>query len=415
MPSSERPCPLDCRSGGPQIRASTGPFFRAGVRGLASALLLAAVVGFAPASARGQAEDGEEKVEEQKVEEDQLAGVAVGVPMRSRDFTFPSFLVLGFSPTPAQPLGKGNYALELLYSQVNNFQVSPAVEEYLAETRGDGPRRALGPEDVEAILALPEGDAFYIDNELTFYEFTVYYGVTDHFDIGLGWYYVGYSGGELDGSIFDFHDQFGFGQQGRQYVPDDNFQVIFGSDELEPVVLLDRPGSGGSSDPFFYFRYSFPKRGKKWQFAVAGGIKAPVASEEEFLSTGSWDFGVQLIADRRWQRSALIVDLGYVVPGRFRVNDFDPPNLPSARISFLRQLRRWENVRIMLQGLTAEHPFRDLVDSDLTELEVQLTLALKWNTRAGVFGVGLTENLFNMDNTPDIALHFSWGWLGIRR
>ena len=67
-----------------------------------------------------------------------------------------------------------------------------------------------------------------------------------------------------------------------------------------------------------------------------------------------------------------------------------------------------------LERLVAEHPFRKVVDSDLSELETQLTLAMKWNTPLGVIGLGLTENVFNMDNTPDIGLHFSWGLL-VRR
>ena len=38
-------------------------------------------------------------------------------------------------------------------------------------------------------------------------------------------------------------------------------------------------------------------------------------------------------------------------------------------------------------------------------------MGMKWATRTGVWGVGLTENLFNYDNTPDIAVHLSWGML----
>ena len=36
---------------------------------------------------------------------------------------------------------------------------------------------------------------------------------------------------------------------------------------------------------------------------------------------------------------------------------------------------------------------------------------MKWATRAGVWGVGLTETILNYDNTPDIAIHLSWGML----
>ena len=36
---------------------------------------------------------------------------------------------------------------------------------------------------------------------------------------------------------------------------------------------------------------------------------------------------------------------------------------------------------------------------------------MKWATQTGVWGVGLTENIFSYDNPPDIAVHLSWGML----
>lgn len=357
---------------------------------------------------------------ERSVAPDPLATDSIGVPMRIRDFTFPSHLVLAFAPMPAAPLGSGNWAFEVHFSQVNNFQVSPEVEEYLDSTRAPDERRPLDAADIDAILSQPAGSAFYIDGEFSFWDFNAFYGVTENLDIGVGWYYIGYSGGELDGSIFDFHDEFGFGQQGRQHVADDQFQVVLGvgaeSGELPLVAITERPTSGGYSDPVVSFRYGFPKHSSGWQYALSGGIKLPIGNEDQFLSTGSFDFGLQLTADRRWMRNAFIFNFDYVIPGDFAAGAFDPPNLPTLHLTWLHRFDRWESTRVMLQALMAEHPFRDVIDSDLTQLEFQLTLAMKWNTRLGVFGVGLTENLFNMDNTPDIGLHFSWGYLGgVRR
>ena len=360
----------------------------------------------------------ESDADKPRKEPEPLATDRIGVPMRIRDFTFPSHLVLAFAPMPAAPLGVRNWAFEVHFSQVNNFQVSPEVEQYLADTRAVGERRPLDDSDVQAILGQPAGSAFYIDGEFSFWDFNAFYGVTENLDIGVGWYYIGYSGGELDDSIFDFHDQYGFGQQGRQFVADDQFQVVLGvgveSGELPIVAITERPTSGGFSDPVVSFRYGFPKRTSGWQYALSGGLKIPIGNEEAFLSTGSFDFGLQLTADRRWRRNAFIFNFDYVVPGDFGQGQFDPPNLPTIHLTWLHAFKRWESTRVMLQALMAEHPFRDVIDSELTQLEFQLTLAMKWNTRLGVFGIGLTENLFNMDNTPDIGLHFSWGYLGVR-
>lgn len=340
-----------------------------------------------------------------------LGDDGIGVPLRVRDYTFPSFLVLGFAPMPSAPLGKGNYAFEFHGSVINDFQASDAVEDYLAQTRGDGIRRALDQHDVDAILALPEGQAFYIDAEYDAADFAFFYGLADNLDLGLAITALHYTAGRLDSSIFDFHQDIGFGQQGRDYVLDNQFQVVFGANGLPPLVTLDGAGVSGIGDPSIFLRYAFRSRSNGWQYGLTLGVKPPIANTTRFLSTGSWDYGLQLVADRRFKHSALIVNLSAVRAGTFDQNGFDPPVLPALNLSYLYRFQHFPRTRVMLQALVAEHPFRDLVDSDLSKLETQLTLAMKWNTPLGVFGLGLTENVFNMDNTPDIGLHLSWGLL----
>lgn len=52
--------------------------------------------------------------------------------------------------------------------------------------------------------------------------------------------------------------------------------------------------------------------------------------------------------------------------------------------------------------------FSEATDSAISDVEIQLTFGLKRVTRLGVFGFGLTENLLNYDNTPDIGVHLTW-------
>ena len=338
----------------------------------------------------------------------------IGVPMRVRNFTYPSLLMLGFAPAPAAPLGKGVLALELHHSKVNYFQMSPSVESYLRDSRG-GTRRKLDAADVDAIDSMPKGEAFYIDAEIDYTEVFVHWGLTDRLDLSVAVPYIGFSGGILDGLIYDFHDALGLGQAGRDYVEERRFQTVFASDGTIWESYLDRPSRGGIGDPSLYLRYAIPATFGGWQFNVAAGIKAPIADVEDGLSTGGWDVGLLWTADLRLSRDALIVNLGYVVPGTvpnidiIGTRDFDPPNLPSLHLSWIHRFRGWENTRAFVQVLLSEHPFREVVDSDLSKPEFQITFGLKWKTSAGVFGVGLTENVLNYANTPDIGIHLSWG------
>ena len=334
---------------------------------------------------------------------------SLGAPFRIRDYTFPSFLVLGFAPAPAAPLGRGHSAVEFHYSVTSNFQVSPEVEDYLKQSRG-GARRPLDDADVAFILGLPQGQSYYIDGEFSMTEFVVHWGLTERLDLGVGVNYIHYGGGLLDGFIFDVHDAAGVGQQGRDYVSDDYVQVVLGRDGGRDVVLLDRPTDGGLSDPGIFLRYAFPGK-DGWNFNFATGIKIPLADENKFLSTGSWDIGFQLVIDKRFTSDALILNLGAVLPGEFKQTNFNPPTLPFINVNWIHRYKDWTNTRFFLQAFLAEHPYRELVDSELSDLEIQLTAGLKWDTSLGIIGLGLTENFLNFDNTPDIALHLTWGML----
>lgn len=338
----------------------------------------------------------------------------IGVPMRVRNFTYPSLFLLGFAPAPAAPLGQGVLAVELHHSKINYFQMSPSVESYLRESRGNT-RRGLDAADVDAIVSMPAGESFYLDAEIDYTELFVHWGLTDRLDLSVAVPYLRFSGGILDGLIYDFHEALGLGQSGRDYVEERRFQAVFAADGIVWEAHLDRPTSGGFGDPSLYLRYAIPGSLGQWKFSVGAGVKAPVADVDAGLSTGAWDVGLLLTADLRLPKDALIVNLGYVVPGAVRslevagVSDFALPDLPSLNLSWIHRFNRWKRTRTFVQVLLSEHPLRDFVESDLSDPEFQITFGVKWATTVGVFGVGLTENLFHYANTPDIGVHLSWG------
>ena len=61
--------------------------------------------------------------------------------------------------------------------------------------------------------------------------------------------------------------------------------------------------------------------------------------------------------------------------------------------------------------IAAEHVYSRQTNSGISDPEFQITAGMKWATPTGVWGVGLTENIFSYDNTPDIGVHLSWGML----
>lgn len=339
-----------------------------------------------------------------------LISESLGAPFRIRDYSFPDFLMLGFAPSPAAPLGVGHSAYESHYSFINDFQLSPEVAYYLQQAHANG-RRPLDETDIAFITGLPKGQSFYIDGEVTIWEFAAHWGLTERIDVGLSFNYIGYGGGTLDSSIFNFHDTFDIDQHSRDLVANDHFQVVMGITDNDPLVLRGPPTSGGLSDPSIYLRYAIPSDSNNWRYNLTTGIKVPLADEKVFLSTGSWDVGFQLVADRRFSRDALIFSMGLIFPGDIKLRNFDTPHLPFFNISWLHRFKGPTSTSYFLQMLLAEHPFRETINTELSDLEFQLTTGFKWNTSLGIIGVGLTENLFNFDNTPDIGFHLTWGVL----
>jgi len=338
-----------------------------------------------------------------------IADDPIGTPFRVRDMTFPGHMILGFFPAPAAPLGRGRQAYEVRLSMANHFQVSPAAEDYLAASRGGGEPRKLDLDDALAILDLPPHESFYLDGEFHLWNVGLHWGLTPRVDLSLDLYYTSYSGGFLDSTVYGFHELFGIPQDGRQYVQDDQFQLVFGT-VGEGTILLDPPSSGGLSDPSLSVRYAFPGDPGGWRFNLEGGVKVPIADEDELLSSGSFDFGLQFTADRRWRRDGLVINLAWVDVGRFsQFPEFRPAPTETLTISWLRRYRG--RMTTQVQALAAQNTFADLVGSRLADPEFQITLGFKWATSSGTWSVGITENLFNFDNTPDIALPLGWGIL----
>ncbi len=330
------------------------------------------------------------------------------IPFRVRDLTFPTVLVLGFMPRPNVSLNPGQWVFEFNYSASNNFQVSSGVEHYLRD-RG-GARRPLDQGDIDTMLLELEGDQFYFDGEFNLFDVGVHYGLTDHLVAALRVSYLTYSGGFLDETIYRFHDTIGIGQAGREFTAPDHFQLFY-MDGGDPFIYLQRPTSGGFTDPVFSLAYTFPSSWRGWTLGLEGGFKIPVADENVLLSSGGFDFGLQATVQKQWRKDAVVLNLAYVVPGDFEGGDgsFRPPNLPSVNVTYLRRMGR--HTTGILQIFFSEHIFRDATDSALSELEFQLVLGAKVETLGGVVGIGLTENLLNFDNTPDFGVHLSYAIL----
>jgi hypothetical protein len=328
-------------------------------------------------------------------------------PIDSRNLSWPGLLLMGFEPAPATTLGKGRMSIRFSYQHVSNYIASDNVLLYLEERDEAIP---LDETDVAAIEAFEE-EAFFLDGEVGRLNLGLQYGLGSRTDLVVNVPYMSYTGGELDGFIFNFHENFGIGQNGRDLIAADQFQMVLSEpDEGRSYVRLSSPG-GGLADPTFRLRHAFPGIGRGWRIGLEGGMKLPLGDPGQLHSSGNLDLGVQLAAERRWARSGLVINGYWVAAG-----DVDAlPGLETedplgAQLSLLRDFG--ELITGHFQVLTARTVFHGISASGIGYPEFQVTLGLSARL-AGKrrFTFAYTNNVINHDNTPDTVFHANFAQL----
>jgi len=336
------------------------------------------------------------------------AGMFYGL-MRERDLTPFGFMRLDMRPAHAVSTEPGSWAVETDVAFQNTWALSPEVEKYLVGLEANG-RRELGPEEVQAIRDLP-GENYLVDLEAAVYDVTVHYKLARNWSSYLVVSAVTFRGGFMDNTIEKFHDSFGFSDFGRPAVARNRVNTIYNLKGAH-YTNLDAGDSGGVLDPVLGLRYSSPQRLRGWNFSVEGAVKIPVAGQRDFLSTGRADFGLQASAQRRGRRNAFYVDVAAVWYGGGQSPSPQESQLvPTLVLGVERKLTARTNVN--LQGYISPSLYsKD--ETDLRELRAtkfQMTLGLRHRVDDHVWTAGLTENLQNINNTPDLGFQIGYAWV----
>ena len=325
------------------------------------------------------------------------------VALAVRDLTPFSLPFLGFAPAPPPPLGTRGWSLEARFSVANTFVHSPAVERYLGER---GRRAALSPAELVSLAALPTED-FYFDGEIEALTLESRWAVGVRHEVFVSVPVLLFSGGALDSVIEGFHDAFGLGQAGRDQVARSQFQLLL---EVggKSLLFADAPTHGGLSDPIVGGRWRFGAT-PGWNGSIEAAIKAPVAGERLFLSSGGWDAGVQIAVQRRWPVWGAAGSVSVVRTGRSHSALALPERtLPSLTAAGSRRLR--EGTEAVVQVTWIRSLFNGLVSSDLADSVWLGTLGVRHASGPFTWEFGLVENLKTYNNSADIGLHVSLAW-----
>jgi len=322
--------------------------------------------------------------------------------MRVRDMTPFGMSRLDMLPAHAVAATPGTYAFEITASYQNTWALSDNVKEYLAQ-RGIK-RGAIGPSDIAAIQALP-GDAYLVDGELGLADLTLHYRATPHLGLYATIPYYTFEGGFLDSTIEGFHKLIGNGSAGRDFAPRNRFKAVVFLDRAS-LILEDAPGNE-FGDPVFGIRYSLSAHPERFNVVFETAAKVVLDHSSRLVSTGRNDYGWQVSLQRFLRRNAFYLTLSEIY--------FKSPDTGlSADLWIPTVIAGWEtrltrHANFIVQGYASKSTVQETRLDELSAPKIQATLGIQWRSRGRVLRFGITENLANFDNTPDIGVNLSFG------
>ena len=328
--------------------------------------------------------------------------------LRSRDLTPFGSLRLDMRPAHAVAIEQGSFAFTTEIGYQNTWALSEEVERWLTQQEPNG-RRELGPEDAEAIRDLP-GENYLLDLEAAYIDVSVHYKFARNASAYLIVSGIVYDGGFLDATIESFHDTFGFSTFGRPAVSRNDTNLIYDLKSAQRAVF-DEPGSG-LADPTLGVRYASLKLSEHWNMGIEGAVKIPVGGRRAWLSTGRTDYGVQVAFQRRGVRHALYANIAAV----YYAGALEPAPQESQVIPTLvlgHEYQWTSRTNSVLQVYASKSTY----DSDTTDLDeltsdkYQVTLGVRHMRGNWLYTFGVTENLQNVNNTPDIGFQLGLAYL----
>ena len=329
--------------------------------------------------------------------------------LRMRDLSPFGFLRLDMRPAHAVSIEKGSWAVEMDLGYQNTWALSKGVEDYLTSIEPQG-RHALGPTDLQAIRDLP-GENYLVDSEVATLDVIVHYKLSDTWASYVILSGVSYQGGFLDSTIESFHKTLGFSTFGRPAANKNDVNLIYDLKSAQ-LASFGSPTDGGILDPTLGIRYNGIDMPNRWSLSLEGAIKIPIGGMRPLISTGHLDYGLQASVQRRGDHHALYANVAAVYYGgaAFPVPQ-ESQILPTLIVGYERRLTAKTNINAQLYASTStySHAATDL--DELTSTKYQYSIGMRHRIANSVITFAITENVQNINNTPDIGFQLGFAYV----
>ena len=331
--------------------------------------------------------------------------------LRERDLTPFGFLRLDMRPAYAASIEPHTFAFEATLGYQNTWALSPEVEKYLTALEKTGtPRHDIGPADIQAIRDLP-GENYLLDVESATLDLTAHYKISSQWTAFAIATAVSYHGGFMDDGIEKFHQTLGFSTFGRPALARNDTNLVYDLKGAQ-VVLLDAPRTSGFLDPVFGLRYSGISLPGHWQMSIETAVKVPLQGERLLLSTGRTDYGMQASLRHLGRSNAVHMDFAAVYyAGESIPAPHDAQIVPTIVVGWEHILTDRTNVNLQAYASRSVYRHEQTDLEELLEDKYQLSLGVRHRFDCCLASFAVTENLQNLNNTPDIGFQLGFAWV----
>ena len=253
----------------------------------------------------------------------------------------------------------------------------------------------------------------FVDTESLRLSVDVDWPLASRLQIGATMPFLKHGGGFLDGVVEGFHGMLNLSNGGREWSPRNDYGVFVLRNRRFWIRSVEsagfRPG-----DLVVRMKTPMYRDGEKLVMALAGAVKLPTGDLETLTGSGGWDIQAALYATWRpgWSKRDMVfhVNLAHNRLGKATMGEgFPLRSITTFLLAF--EYRTTGRLAALVQTLVNIGPFPGSRLGPLNRTAIEATAGVRYAMTGSLsLDIGLTENLSQYQNTPDVGIHAGIVW-----
>ena len=258
--------------------------------------------------------------------------------------------------------------------------------------------------------APPNEYRLFVDTETLRVSVDLDWRVASRVQLGATVPFLKHGGGFMDGLVEGFHGLFNLSNGGREWSPQNDYGVFVVRDRRFWIRSVEsagfRPG-----DLVLRMKTPLYRDGGGLVLSLAGAVKLPTGSLETLTGSGGTDIQATLFAT--WRPATRLVfhgNLAHSLLGTVTRNEgFPLRSISTLLLAF--EYRTTGRLAALVQTQVNIGPFPGSRLGPLNRTAIEATAGVRYALSESLsLDVGLTENLSQYQNTPDVGLHAGIVW-----